>query len=103
MTLKHLDAVELLDSGRVALTIADDPDGLAPFIYRAAAEITWEPDARRFVSPRPTLGAPAVHFAHLAAAVADELGWRFQVSARTQWINVPPDLRAAIEASAPSA
>jgi len=92
--------VELLESGRVAVTIAEDPDDLARFIYRAAAEISWEPEAMRFVSPRPGLGPPAAHFAHIAAAAADELGWRFYVSPRTTWVNVPEDLRATIEASA---
>ena len=99
-TLIHLDAVELLESGRVAVTIGEDPDGRAPFIYRAAAEVAWEPDARRFVSPRPGLGPPAKHYAHIAAAVADELGWHLYVSPRTRWVNVPEDLRSAIEASA---
>lgn len=99
-TLIHLDAVELLESGRVAVTIAEDPDDLARFIYRAAAEISWEPEAMRFVSPRPGLGPPATHFAHLAAAAADELGWRFYVSPRTRWVNVTESLRATIEDSA---
>lgn len=99
----HLDVVELLDSERIAVTIGSDPNGLARFIYRAAAEIDWEPETMRYLSPRPELGPPLVHFTHIAAAASDELGWRLYVSPATRWMNVPQGLRDAIEAVAPGA
>ena len=94
-----LAAIEVLPSGRVALTLTADPDDLGRFIYRAAAEISWEPEQMRFLSPRPEFGPPAKHFQHVAANVADELGYVLVTSPSTRWINVSAEDRVAIEES----
>lgn len=90
--------MELLSSGQLALTLSDDPSNIARFIYRAAAEVTWEPERRRLVSPRPELGPPATHFVHVARAAAHELGYQFAVTSKTEWVRVSDADRAAIMA-----
>ena len=95
-----LSRVEVLASGRLALSLRDDPRGYADQIYRAAAEIQWEPDGKRYISPRPELGPPRKHFAHVAAAAKGELGYELVPDANTEWVNVPAEERAAIELQA---
>lgn len=92
-----LKVIELLPSGRLAITLAADPNDWGGLIYRAAAEISWEPELLRFVSPRPELGPPSKHFSHVARAAADELGYVLTPTDVTRWINVPPAERAEIE------
>jgi|SRR5690348_4709949 len=92
-----LTRIELLPSGRLALTLRDDPQGVCPYIYRAAAEIEWQAEQSRFISPRPELGSPSAHYDHVARAVRDELGYVLVSDANTEWANVPAGERAAIE------
>ncbi len=92
-----LDRIEQLPSGCVALTLRADPHGYASMIYRAGAEITWEADGRRFISPRPELGPPRRHFAYVAAAAKQELGYELVPDDGTEWINVSPAEREAME------
>jgi len=93
----HLNRIELLPSGRLSLTLRDDPADAAKYIYRAAAEIQWIAKDHRFISPRPELGPPAKHFSHVAAAVKDECGYDLVLDASTEWINLTPEDRSAIE------
>jgi len=98
MTMQvQLTRIELLPTGRLALTLRDDPEGLCPYIHRAAAEIEWQPDQSRFISPRPELGSPSTHYVHVARAVRDELGYVLVSDASTEWVNIPPGERAVIE------
>jgi hypothetical protein len=82
----------------MALAVDSDPHDIARYIFRAAAEITWDPESKRFLSPRPELGPPARHFGHVIGHVADELGYVLVITSQTQWINVPASDRMAIEA-----
>lgn len=92
-----LTRIEVLPTGRLALTLRDDPAGRCPYIYRAAAEIEWQPDQSRFISPRSELGSPSTHYLHVARVVRDELGYVLVSDAGIEWINVPPSERAVIE------
>ena len=92
-----LTRIEVLSSGRLSLTLRDDPQDSGRYIYRAAAEIEWKPEQKCFISPRPELGPPRKHFTHVATAAADELGYILTPNAETEWINVPAEDRAAIE------
>jgi hypothetical protein len=96
-TTVPLSRVELLPSGRLSLTLRDDPGGWAKYIYRAAAEIEWVPEERRFISPRPELGPPQKHYSHVATAAADECSYLLTPDADTEWVNVPTDERTAME------
>ena len=98
MTMQvELTRIELLPTGRLALTLRDDPAGRCPSIYRAAAEIEWQPVHSRFISPRPELGSPSAHYVHVARAVREELGYVLVPDASTKWVNVPSEDRAVIE------
>ncbi len=96
-TVVPLARIEVLPTGRLALTLRDDPRGLAEYIWQAAAEIDWEPAQQRFISPRPELGPPRKHFAHVTAAAREELGYILTPVADTDWVNVAPEEKTAIE------
>lgn len=93
----HLRRIEVLPSGRVALTLREDPKDFGRYIYRAAAEIEWQPEELRFIGPRSELGSPSKHFAHVATAASDELGYVLTPNPDTEWVNVPAQERVAIE------
>jgi hypothetical protein len=104
--MKDIDIakVEMLSSGQIAVSpaVADD---FYQYIYRAAAGVEWVPHEARFLSPsRYMLGAPfaltpAQRFHNLASAAISELGVRPRVSASTEWIAVPTEVRREIEAT----
>ena len=91
-----LAKVELDGKGRLLLYPAGER---YDYIYRAAAGVTWEPQGQflHFGDPRG-LTYP-VCFQQIISVVASEYGHHLALSKHTEWINVPADLRNAIETS----
>jgi len=103
MNCLQVTKVEVLANGQIAVTPAV-PDPGYQYLYRAGAGVEWVNAEARFLSPsRYMLGAPfplgaAQRFKNLAGALLSELGVRLVVSARTEWVSVPEQVRGVIEA-----
>jgi hypothetical protein len=67
------------------------------FIYRAAADISWNPESRSLIAPAPKEWSYADWFDQMRFAVSSEYGQRLTLTADTAWANVPDEVRAEIE------
>ena len=68
-------------------------------VYRAAAEVTWDPSVACFVCPAPREWSYLRWFRQARDAIRSELGCELQVTGRTSWSNVGDVLRAEISAA----
>jgi hypothetical protein len=67
-------------------------------IYRAAAGVNWE--AEGFLHARePGEWTYLTYFRQILSAVASEYGDHLKLSPATEWLQVPEELRRAIESS----
>jgi hypothetical protein len=69
-----------------------------PYVWRAAMEVYWDADSRTLFSPKPREWTYQMWFQQLIAAVRDEYDAKLMLSTETTWSNVPPLVRAEIEA-----
>jgi hypothetical protein len=68
-------------------------------IYRAAAGVEWDKAGGFLHDKEPGTWTYPAYFGHIVSAVASEYGDALAVSPATEWLNVPADIRAAIEAT----
>jgi len=97
MSDTHIEHVEIDSSGRLIVRPALPPDQDFAFIYRAAMEVSWNPEERSLVAPPPREWSHFDWFRHLVSAVAQEYGERLVLSAATTWSGVSPELRDRIQ------
>ena len=91
-----VEEIRIDESGRLHLhpRLAEGSD--YEFVYRAAMEVYWDPVSASLFSPVPRERSYLDWFRQIVAAVRSEYGDRLAVSGRTQWTNVPGDLRREI-------
>jgi hypothetical protein len=68
-------------------------------IYRAAAGIEWDRSGGFLHAEEPGKWSYPVYFGQIISAVASEYGDTLTISPATEWLNIPADIRAAIQAS----
>jgi len=94
MITDQITDVEIDTEGRLRIRPAEQD---LSQIWRAAAEVGWDPETRALYGPKPREWSYATWFQHLVAAARDEYGVTLRLSPETRWLNVPPDTRSAIE------
>jgi hypothetical protein len=67
-------------------------DSSFQFIYRAGNGLRWEPSSGSFVAAEPLRWKAPELLPHILSTVRDELGVKLQLTAQTQWVNVPDEL-----------
>jgi hypothetical protein len=82
--------------GRLLTRPCDELEG-SSMVYRAAMGVRWFSQARAFGPEKAGGMPPAQWFAQTVAAVRDELGKDLRLTPRTEWTNVPSEVRAEIE------
>jgi hypothetical protein len=94
MTQDDIVDVEIDGEGRLRVRpLSED----LPHVWRAAMEVYWDPSTRTLYSPKPREWTYPMWFQQIVAAAADEYGVQLSLSAKTNWTNVSPELRAEIE------
>ncbi|MBP8963582.1 MAG: hypothetical protein KBG39_11630 [Opitutaceae bacterium] len=68
-------------------------------IYRAAAGVKWDKSGGFLHAEEPGTWPYPAYFGQIISVVASEYGDALTVSPTTEWLNVPADIRAAIQAS----
>ena len=95
--MRTLEVAEISidENGRLLIRprVADDS---FQYVYRAAAEVRWDPAQACFTCPPPREWSYVRWFEHARGAVQAELGWHLEVTRRTRWTNVADDLRDEI-------
>ena len=90
--------ISIHEDGRLLIRPTEANDGYQ-YVYRAAAEVSWDPALASFVCPTPREWSYLRWFQHAREAIRSELGCDLQVTGRTSWRNVGDALRAEISAS----
>lgn len=67
-----------------------------PFIYRAAAEVSWSPDGHFLYSPKPKEWSYFDWFTQIVAVTQGEYGCQLSTTPGTVWRNIPAELKAQI-------
>jgi hypothetical protein len=83
------------DDGRLLIRPWEANDAYQ-YVYRAAAQISWDPAIACFVCPKPREWSYTRWFRHARDAIRSELGCDFEITDRTAWTNVPDVLRDEI-------
>jgi hypothetical protein len=68
------------------------------WIYRAALEVSWDPNRGALVTPPPVTGTYPERFGFVVGAARSEYGVSLRLTSATRWTDVPEAVRAEIEA-----
>jgi len=90
-------AISIDDNGRLLMRPAR-PGGRIDFnyIYRAAKGIQWNSETNSVVTPPPNERTYSDWFEQVCRGVLEEYGERLVLTPRTEWVNVPDDVRRDI-------
>ena len=66
------------------------------FIYRAAAEVGWDDKERFLYSPKPKEWTYFDWYRQIIMVTKDEYGCQLVLTDKTQWINIPDELKEQI-------
>jgi hypothetical protein len=94
LSVKHVLIAEIAidEAGRLHVV----PLGCAfPLIYREGTEVSWDADRRSLHSPPPRQWSHLQWFEQIRTAARAQ-GCELQLGADTRWLNVAPNLQAAI-------
>jgi hypothetical protein len=91
--------VSIHEDGRLLIRPRDALDGFQ-YVYRAAAEVSWDPDEGCFVCPTPREWSYVRWFQHAREVIQSELGCDLEITGGTSWKNVTDVLRDEISALA---
>jgi hypothetical protein len=95
--MRTLEVAEISIDGRGRLLIRpSEVDDSFEYVYRAAAEVSWDPACVCFTCPKPHGWSYSQWFQHARGAVQSELGCDLKVTGRTIWTNVTDVLREEI-------
>jgi len=87
--------ISIREDGRLLIRPREANDGYQS-VYRAAAEVSWDPALACFVCPKPREWSYLQWFQHARDAIRSELGCELKITGRTSWTNVPNVLRDEI-------
>ena len=95
--MRTLEVAEISidNNGRLLIRPREAHDSFQ-YVYRAAAEVRWDPTKGCFACPVPRDWSYLKWFQHARGAVRVELGRDFEVNSRTTWTNVSDVLRDEI-------
>jgi hypothetical protein len=90
--------ISIHEDGRLLIRPMEANDGYE-LVYRAAAEVSWDPSLSCFVCPNPRAWSYLQWFQHARDAIRSELGCDLQITGRTSWRNIGDVLRAEISSA----
>ena len=96
MTVDRIISVEINGEGRLCVRPATQA---FPLVYRAAMEVSWDPERGCLLSPQPRTLTYADWFRRILSAAQDEYGLRLRLTPETKWANVPDETRREMEAA----
>jgi hypothetical protein len=65
-------------------------------IYRSATEVHWDNDSKFLFSPKPREWSYTDWYKHIVSVVLDEYRCKLKITSRTNWLNIPADLKREI-------
>lgn len=92
----EVNEIKINKVGELLVKPSVNPDKICRFIYRAAMEVAWNEEAQSFICPVPRKWTHFDWYKQVVSAAASELGIVLQVTNRTGWENVSPELQERI-------
>lgn len=92
----NIEKIEVLDSGELAVYPTGGGKNEYSYIYRAAAEVSWNKDSKCFTSPVPKKWSNLDWYKHIVTVANSELGVSLDLTELTAWVNVTESLKNEI-------
>jgi hypothetical protein len=96
MEIEEISKIEILDNGEMLLALASGGKPMYQYIYRAAAEVSWDGERKAFKAPAPGKWSHADWYRHIIAVAASELGLSLRLSKSPIWVNVSGAIKEEI-------
>jgi len=88
--------IELHKSGELSVTPINNWNNLFHLIYRTATGVKWNEKSQCFMSPVPREWSYLDWYANIVTSVQSEIGVNLKVTKKTEWLNVPKELKKEI-------
>jgi hypothetical protein len=92
----EVSEIKINKVGELLVKPSVNPDKICRFIYRAAMEVDWNDEEQSFICPVPREWTHFDWSKQVVSAAVSELGILLQVTKRTAWENVSPELQERI-------
>ena len=93
--METIEKIEILETGQLIVVLASGGDPGYQYIYREAAEVSWDNALKAFKSPSPREWSYSDWFQHIVT-VAGNFGIALCLTDETSWVNVPPQTKEEI-------
>ena len=99
MEIEEISKVEIRENEEIYFVLASGGKPLYQYIYREAAEVYWDNEAKGFKAPPPRKWSYSQWYHHIVSVAASGLGVTLQLSSNTEWVNVPFEIKSEIYAN----
>ncbi len=96
MEIEEISKVEIRDNEEMYIVLASGGKPMYQHIYREAAEVYWDNEAKGFKAPPPRKWSYSDWYHHIVGVAASGLGISLELSSKTNWVNVPTEIKAEI-------
>ncbi|MBD1560014.1 hypothetical protein HC752_24150 [Vibrio sp. S9_S30] len=90
--MEIIERVEILENGQLILVLASGGDPSYQYIYREAAEVSWDNSLKAFKSPVPRDWTYSDWFHHVIK-VAKKCNIKLELAGNTSWVNVSDSIK----------
>lgn len=94
MIQDRIKAIEIDDKGHLHIITSK---AAFPLVYRTATEVHWNPEKHSLYSPIPREWSYKMWYDYILEVAKKECGCDLIRDDRTNWINIPLDLKSLIE------
>jgi hypothetical protein len=92
----EITKIEILKSGKLVVTPVENWNNLFQFIYRTATGVDWDEETKSFIAPSSKEWSYFDWYANIVTSVISELGVNLKTTQKTEWQNVPEELKEDI-------
>ena len=96
MNNEIISAIEILDNDEMYVVLASGGKPMYQHIYREVAEVYWDNERKAFKAPAPRKWSHSDWYRQIVSVAASGLSVSLELSAETNWVNVPEQTRAEI-------
>lgn len=93
MTLETVSNIGITDEGVIVIALESGGKPSYQYVYRAAAGVYWDQDAKAFIFATKNDGRYAKWFAHILNVLDDEMGLQLRLANEVTWTAVSDEVR----------
>ncbi len=96
MEIEEISKIEIRDNEEMYVILGSGGKPMYQYIYREAAEVYWDDEAKGFKAPAPRKWSYSDWYQQIVSVAASGLGISLELSSNTKWVNVPSEIKAEI-------